>query len=147
MKVVILTMATFQFICSGRIKPPNPKECILIIDEQTGEVTIERLGRSAVLKTTRQGALTVMKKKLTKVSYHSMCFVLASDMGSVVGMDLDDEPDKSSQGAVAAPTVTPVLAQKQVKGKRQGKSSIASHPQGTKANSMHGIISKFVAGK
>jgi len=37
------------------VKSSNPKECILIIDEQTGEVTIERLGRTAVLKKTRQG--------------------------------------------------------------------------------------------
>ncbi len=38
---------------SGRVKNANPKECILIIDRDTGEITIETLSSQILVKKTR----------------------------------------------------------------------------------------------
>jgi ELL-associated factor len=38
---------------SGRVKNANPKECILIIDRETGEITIETLSSQILVKKTR----------------------------------------------------------------------------------------------
>ena len=35
------------------MKPANNKECVLIIDEETGEITLERLDGNIMLKKTR----------------------------------------------------------------------------------------------
>ena len=38
---------------SGHVKDSNKKDCVLIIDHETGEVTIERLASQVLLKKTR----------------------------------------------------------------------------------------------
>ena len=38
----------------GHVKESNLKECVLIIDEETGEITLERLSGNILVKKTRQ---------------------------------------------------------------------------------------------
>ena len=41
-------------IFRGNVKPSNEKECVLIIDRHTGEITLEKLSSHMLLKKTRQ---------------------------------------------------------------------------------------------
>jgi hypothetical protein len=43
----------YYFVSSGRVKNANPKECILIIDRETGEITLETLSSQILVKKTR----------------------------------------------------------------------------------------------
>lgn len=43
-----------SFLISGHVKPSNRKDCILIIDQETGEVTLERLSGHIMVKKTRK---------------------------------------------------------------------------------------------
>jgi ELL-associated factor. len=45
--------STSIFLNSGHVKPSNRKDCILIIDQETGEVTLERLSGHIMVKKTR----------------------------------------------------------------------------------------------
>ena len=40
--------------CRGNLKEPGEKECVLIIDRHTGEITLEKLSGHMLLKKTRQ---------------------------------------------------------------------------------------------
>ena len=46
------------FFSSGRVKNANQKECILIIDRETGEITIETLSSQILVKKTRAERMT-----------------------------------------------------------------------------------------
>ena len=35
--------------CSGHVKDSNKKDCVLIIDQETGEITIERLASQVII--------------------------------------------------------------------------------------------------
>ena len=51
-KEEIFNIFLFYF-ASGRVKNANPKECILIIDRETGEITLETLSSQILVKKTR----------------------------------------------------------------------------------------------
>lgn len=42
-----------QTVYKGSKKPYSTKECVLIVDEATGEVTLEKLGDNVMLKRAR----------------------------------------------------------------------------------------------
>jgi hypothetical protein len=75
-----ITSQNYNF--SGRVKNANPKECILIIDRETGEITIETLSSQILVKKTRpernpdppaQGSLTPTSASSTPAaSFNSM---------------------------------------------------------------------------
>lgn len=44
---------TGQTVYKGSKKPYSTKECVLIVDEVTGEVTLEKLGDNVMLKKAR----------------------------------------------------------------------------------------------
>ena len=44
---VYIILIFFYHNCSGHVKDSNKKDCVLIIDHETGEVTIERLASQA----------------------------------------------------------------------------------------------------
>ena len=44
----------YLFFCRGNLKEPGEKECVLIIDRHTGEITLEKLSGHMLLKKTRQ---------------------------------------------------------------------------------------------
>ena len=54
MYVVISHILTLNLYFSGFLKDSSQKECVLIIDRVTGEITLEKLSGQMLLKKTRQ---------------------------------------------------------------------------------------------
>jgi len=82
-------------------------------------VTIERLGRTAVLKKTRQGlqALCFFSQKYKRFSCEYFPLI-ATDAGSSSAMDIDEgQPEKPYPSTVALPNAPSMSGQKFVKNK------------------------------
>ena len=55
------------FCCSGNQQRANEKECILVIDRVTGEITLEKLSSQIRVKKTRQEKPDRQQQQFTQV--------------------------------------------------------------------------------
>jgi len=46
---MLTPLIDLHIFISGRVKPANQKECILIIDRETGEITLEALANQILV--------------------------------------------------------------------------------------------------
>ena len=57
----------FSFHFSGFLKDSSQKECVLIIDRVTGEITLEKLSGNMLLKKTRQAKTTDKSEQMDRL--------------------------------------------------------------------------------